>query len=77
MKKIKAGFIGLGLMGLPMAINILKKKYSLVVWSRSKKNYKKIQKLGAKTCQNLIDLPNKCDVIIMMLVDDKNKYANF
>ena len=71
MKKIKAGFIGLGLMGLPMAINILKKKYSLVVWSRSKKNYKKIQKLGAKTCQNLIDLPNKCDVIIMMLVDDK------
>ena len=71
MKKIKAGFIGLGLMGLPMAINILKKKYSLVVWSRSKKNYKKIQKLGGKTCQNLIDLPNKCDVIIMMLVDDK------
>ena len=71
MKKIKVGFIGLGLMGLPMAKNILKKKYLLVVWSRSKKNYKKIQKLGAKTCQNLIDLPAKCQVIIMMLVDDK------
>ena len=71
MKKIKVGFIGLGLMGLPMAKNILKKKYPLVVWSRSKKNYKKIQKLGAKTCQNLIDLPSKCQVIIMMLVDDE------
>ena len=71
MKKIKVGFIGLGLMGLPMAKNILKKKYPLVVWNRSKKNYKKIQKLGAKTCQNLIDLPAKCQVIIMMLVDDK------
>ena len=71
MKKIKVGFVGLGLMGLPMAKNILKKKYPLVVWSRSKKNYKKIQKLGAKTCQNLIDLPAKCQVIIMMLVDDK------
>ena len=71
MKKIKVGFIGLGLMGLPMAKNILKKKYPLVVWSRSKKNYKKIQKLGAKTCQNLIDLPGKCQVIIMMLVDDE------
>ena len=71
MKKIKVGFIGLGLMGLPMAKNILKKKYPLVAWSRSKKNYKKIQKLGAKTCQNLIDLPAKCQVIIMMLVDDK------
>ena len=71
MKKIKIGFIGLGLMGLPMAKNILKKKYPLIAWSRSKKNYKKIQKLGAKTCQNLIDLPAKCQVIIMMLVDDK------
>ena len=71
MKKIKVGFVGLGLMGLPMAKNILKKKYPLVVWSRSKKNYKKIQKLGAKTCQNLIDLPGKCQVIIMMLVDDE------
>ena len=71
MKKIKVGFIGLGLMGLPMAKNILKKKYPLITWSRSKKNYKKIQKLGAKTCQNLIDLPAKCQVIIMMLVDDK------
>ena len=71
MKKIKVGFIGLGLMGLPMVKNILKKKYPLIAWSRSKKNYKKIQKLGAKTCQNLIDLPAKCQVIIMMLVDDK------
>ena len=71
MKKIKVGFIGLGLMGLPMAKNILKKKYPLIAWSRSKKNYKKIQKLGAKTCQNLIDLPGKCQVIIMMLVDDE------
>ena len=71
MKKIKIGFIGLGLMGLPMAKNILKKKYPLVTWSRSKKNYKKIQKSGAKTFQNLIDLPAKCQVIIMMLVDDK------
>ena len=71
MKKIKVGFIGLGLMGLPMAKNILKKKYPLIAWSRSKKNYKKIQKLGAKTCHNLIDLPAKCQVIIMMLVDDK------
>ena len=71
MKKLSVGFIGLGLMGLPMAKNILKKKYPLIVWNRSKKNYKNIRKLGAKTCQNLIDLPDKCQVIIMMLVDDK------
>ena len=70
MNKIKVGFVGLGLMGLPMAKNILKKKYHLVVWNRSTKNFKKIQKLGAKICQNLINLPNKCEVIIMMLAND-------
>ena len=71
MKKINVGFVGLGLMGLPMAKNILKKKHPLIVWSRSKKNYKDISKLGATTCQNLIDLPDKCQIIIMMLIDDK------
>jgi len=71
MKKFNVGFIGLGLMGLPMAKNILKKKYPLIVWSRSKKNYKDIEKLGATTCQNLTDLTDKCQIIIMMLLDDK------
>ena len=53
-----------------MAKNILKKKYRLVVWNSSTKNFKKIQNLGAKICQNLINLPNKCEVIIMMLAND-------
>ena len=70
MNKIKIGFIGLGLMGLPMAKNILKKKYPLTIWNRSTNNFKKIKKLGAKICEDLIDLPGKCDVIIMMLVND-------
>ena len=70
MRKIKVGFVGLGLMGLPMAKNILKRKYPLIVWNRSTKNFKKIKKLGAKICRNLIDLPDKCQIIIMMLAND-------
>ena len=70
MSKIKVGFVGLGLMGMPMAKNILKKKYPLIVWNRSTKNFKKIKKLGAEVCQNLINLPDKCQVIIMMLAND-------
>jgi len=70
MKKIKVGFVGLGLMGMPMAKNILKNKYPLIVWNRSTKNFKKIKKFGAEICQNLINLPNKCQVIIMMLAND-------
>jgi 2-hydroxy-3-oxopropionate reductase len=70
MNKIQVGFVGLGLMGLPMAKNILKKKYPLTIWNRSTNNFKKIKKLGARICEDLIDLPDKCDVIIMMLVND-------
>ena len=70
MSKFKVGFVGLGLMGLLMAKNILKNKYPLIVWNRSTKNFKKIKKLGAEICQNLINLPNKCQVIIMMLAND-------
>ena len=40
MSKIKVGFVGLGLMGMPMAKNILKNKYSLIAWNRSTKNFK-------------------------------------
>ena len=71
MSKFKVGFVGLGLMGLPMAKNILKNKYPLIVWNRSPKNLKEIKKFGAEVCKNLIDLPNKCQVIIMMLVNDQ------
>ena len=71
MSKLKVGFVGLGLMGLPMAKNILKNKYPLIVWNRSSKNLKEIKKFGAEICENLIALPNKCQVIIMMLVNDK------
>ena len=47
-----------------------KKKYPLTIWNRSTNNFKKIKKLGARICEDLIDLPDKCDVIIMMLVND-------
>ena len=71
MSKFKVGFVGLGLMGLPMAKNILQDKYPLIVWNRSEKNLIKIKKLGAEVCENLINLPNKCQVIIMMMANDK------
>ena len=70
MSKFKVGFVGLGLMGMPMAKNILKNKYPIIVWNKSSKKTKEIKNLGAEICENLIDLPNKCQVIIMMLAND-------
>jgi len=71
MGKLKVGFVGVGLMGLPMVKNIAKHNYPLVVWNRSTKNLKKIKNKKTKVCQNLIDLPNQCQIIIMMLSNDK------
>ena len=51
MKKIKVGFVGLGLMGMPMAKNILKNRYPLIVWNRSTKNLKKINLKACKKYQ--------------------------
>ena len=42
------GFVGVGLMGLPMAMNIAKHNYPLIVWNRSKKNLNKINKKKKK-----------------------------
>ena len=71
MGKLKVGFVGVGLMGLPMTRNIAKHNYPLVVWNRSRKNLKKIRNQKTEVCQNLINLPNQCQVIIMMLSNDK------
>ena len=71
MNKLKVGFVGIGLMGLPMVKNIAKHNYPLIVWNRSKKNLKKINKQKIEVCQNIINLPSQCQVIIMMLSNDK------
>ena len=71
MSKLKVGFVGVGLMGLPMVRNIAKKNYPLVVWNRSRKNLKKINKQKIEVCQSIINLPDQCEVIIMMLSNDK------
>jgi len=71
MEKFKIGFIGAGLMGLPMLENIAKNKYPITVWNRSSKKLKKIKNKKINICKNLIDIPSKSQVIIMMLSNDK------
>ena len=71
MEKFRIGFIGVGLMGLPMLENIAKNKYPITVWNRSSKKLKKIKNKKINICKNLIDIPSKSEVIIMMLSNDK------
>lgn len=64
---MKVGFIGLGIMGKPMAKNILKAGYDLVVCNRSQQSVQELVALGAKKANNGAEVAQQCDVIITML----------
>jgi 2-hydroxy-3-oxopropionate reductase len=64
------GFIGTGLMGLPMAINILSKKFKLNVWNRTPGKTLELQKKGAKVFKDIKDLVQNSKVIVSMLAND-------
>ena len=61
------GFIGLGIMGRPMARNLLKAGYSLVVHSRSRGPVDETVKAGATAAASPRDVAAQCDVLITML----------
>jgi 2-hydroxy-3-oxopropionate reductase len=70
MKKI--GFIGIGLMGLPMAKNLLKAKYELKAFNRTTKKAEPLKKFGANISNSIKEVVSSNDVIITMLTDDSS-----
>ena len=61
------GFIGLGIMGRPMAKNLLKAGYPLVVHSRSQGPVDELVGAGAKAAGSPADVAAQADVLITML----------
>jgi 2-hydroxy-3-oxopropionate reductase len=66
---MKIGFIGLGIMGKPMARNLLKAGYNLVVYDINREPVKELVKLGAEGGLSPKDVAEKTEVIITMLPD--------
>ncbi len=67
---MKIGFIGTGLMGLPMAKNILKAGYNLKAFNRSKNKAAPLKDHGAEISSSIKEAVNDSDFIITMLTDD-------
>ena len=63
------GFIGLGLMGKPMASNLMKRGYSLVVHSRSPAPVEELVAAGAASAGSPEEVARRCTRIITMLPD--------
>ena len=67
---MKIAFIGTGLMGFPMAKNLLEKNLELNVFSRTIEKAKPLEKFGAKISNSLSEAIKGVDVVITMLTDD-------
>ena len=67
---IKIGFIGTGLMGLPMAKNILKAGYNLKAFNRSQSKAAPLKDRGAEISSSIKEAVRNSDVVITMLTDD-------
>lgn len=63
----KVGFIGLGIMGKPMAKNLIKAGYDLIVYDLVKDAVAEVAAAGAEAAQSISEITNQCDVIVTML----------
>ncbi|MCS7300708.1 MAG: NAD(P)-dependent oxidoreductase [Fimbriimonadales bacterium] len=64
------GFIGLGIMGRPMARHILQAGYPLMVHGRSRPPIDALVALGAREAATPAQLAAQCEVVITCLPDD-------
>jgi 2-hydroxy-3-oxopropionate reductase len=67
---MQIGFIGIGLMGFPMAKNLLKSGYKLKAFNRSQNKAERLKEFGAELSTSIKDSVTSSDVIITMLTDD-------
>jgi 3-hydroxyisobutyrate dehydrogenase-like beta-hydroxyacid dehydrogenase len=63
------GFIGLGLMGRPMALNLLKAEFPVVIWNRTKSKTQELAKAGAKVASSAREAAAQADVLITIVSD--------
>jgi 3-hydroxyisobutyrate dehydrogenase len=54
----QVGFIGLGIMGQPMAINLLRAGTRLIVWNRSSEKCEPLRALGAAVAASVESSPS-------------------
>jgi 2-hydroxy-3-oxopropionate reductase len=67
--RTRVGFVGLGLMGLPMARNILRAGYQLTVWNRTAAKAAPLVELGADQADGPAAVAERSDVFVTIVTD--------
>lgn len=65
----KIGFIGLGLMGRPMAMNLLNAGHSVTVWNRTASRSQELVAAGATLAKSPRDAAAACDILFTIVSD--------
>lgn len=66
---MEVGFVGLGIMGRPMALNLLKAGHRLHVWSRRRESMQAVIDAGAIACDSAAEVARGVEVSFSMVAD--------
>ena len=73
--KSKLGFIGLGIMGKPMARNLMKAGYPIIVYDIRPESVEEIRQEGAQRASSCKEVAENCDIVITMVPDSADSEA--
>lgn len=65
------GFIGLGVMGAPMAMNLARAGTPLVVWNRTAEKCAPLEALGARRVDRVHEVFRETSAVILMLANER------
>lgn len=68
---MKVGFIGLGNMGLPMALNMARAGSPLVVWNRSPAKCETVSEAGASVASTPAQVFSEAQIVFLMLANSE------
>jgi 3-hydroxyisobutyrate dehydrogenase len=66
---VSAGFLGLGIMGRPMALRLARAGTPLVVWNRTAAAAETLRDAGAEVAASPDEVLARCDTVLLMLRD--------
>ncbi len=68
-QEMKLGFVGLGIMGLPMSLNLQRAGFTLSVYNRNPARAQTLEKAGAKLCRSPKEVAENADIIFICVSD--------
>merc|ERR1712130_497092 len=65
----RIGFLGMGIMGTPMAMNLVRSGHNVAVWNRTTEKTKPVVALGATVYTQKKELFSNCDIVFACVSD--------